>query len=193
MVHDFNPGIGASGLWWLLQVPDDAVTITEDTVHISLKDAFVVDQFSFPGGAGDNLGAAGPPAKVSFDVTYTKTGTPRRIHPTSVDPISPFDWAGEMWMATNSGTFSVAYNDGSFSASGSFDSAGNFGEVGFERNGVFVREDEEEKAKLDPAAMPLVNNLAASPASKTTATGQLVTNVPKLRGQVPLSELIHRH
>ena len=174
-------------------MPDDAVTITEDTVRISLKDAFVVDQFSFPGGAGDNLGIAGPPAKVSFDVTYTKTGSPRQVRPTSNDPIGPFDWAGEMWMATNSGTFSVSYDDGSFSASGSFNSAGNFGEVGFERNGVFVREDEEEKAKLDPAAMPLVNNLAASPASKTTATSQLLTNVPKLRGQVPLSELIHRH
>ena len=76
-------------------------------MHISLKDAFVVDQFSFPGGAGDNLGAAGLPAKVFFDVTYTKTGTPRRVHPTSNDPISPFDWASEMWMATNSGTFSI--------------------------------------------------------------------------------------
>jgi hypothetical protein len=44
--------------------------------------------------------------------------------------------------ATNSGTFSVAYDDGSFSASGNFSSSGNFGEMGTERNGVFVRQNE---------------------------------------------------
>jgi hypothetical protein len=67
----------------------------------------------------------------------------REIHPGSRDPLSPLNWGGEMWDATNSGTFSLTYKDGSFSASGSFSSQGNFGEMGTEHNGVFVDRDEK--------------------------------------------------
>ena len=116
-VHDFNPGIGSNGLFWLVQIRDEDVKVDHEkgTLTISLKDVPVVDQFSFPNGAGNNLGTAGVPATASFDITYTKVeGTRRQVRPTSSDPLSQFDWAGEMWMATNSGTFSVTYNDGSF-------------------------------------------------------------------------------
>jgi hypothetical protein len=54
-----------------------------------------------------------------------------------------------MWMATNSGTFSMAYNDGSFSAHGSFTSSGNFGEMGTERNGSFVEHEDESERDTD--------------------------------------------
>ena len=102
-----------------MQIPDEAVKVTDDTLTISLTNVSVLDQFQFPGGAGGNLGAAGVPAIVSFNITYTKSGSPRHVQPASADPLSPFHWAGEMWEATNSGTFSVAYNNGSgFSASG---------------------------------------------------------------------------
>jgi hypothetical protein len=92
-----------------LQIPDDAVKITDNTVTISVKNASVVDQFSFPFGAGDNLGIAGVPATLSFEVTYSKSGAPRHVTPTSNDSLSPFNWEGEMSEAKNSGTFSLAY------------------------------------------------------------------------------------
>ena len=115
--------------------------------------SFVVDQFQFPGGAGNNRGTAGVPATLPFEVTYNKTGSPRHVHKASADPLSPFNWDGEMWMATNSGTFSLTYTDGSFSAQGSFDSAGNFGEMGTERNGLFVLDElaKEGAASLQSA------------------------------------------
>jgi hypothetical protein len=142
-VHDFNPGITPNGVFWIVQVPDDAVQITDETLAIHVKDVAVVDQFMFPAGTGK------VPATVSFDVTYTKSGSSRRVRPTSSDPLSPFTWAGRMWMATNSGTFSVTYSDLSFSAQGNFSSnfllAGNFGEMGTERNGSFVERDDAEK------------------------------------------------
>jgi hypothetical protein len=122
-----------------------------------------VDQFQFPGGAGGNLGIAGVPATLSFDITYSKSGASRHVAPTSTDPLSPFNWEGEMWEAMNSGTFSLAYNDGTFSAQGSFDSAGNFGEIGFERNGSFV-EDKSGAAGL-AANMRGAAELAANAAS----------------------------
>ena len=149
-VHDFNPGITPNGVFWIVEVPDDAVKISPDgeTLTIHLENVPVVDQGSFPAGTGTT------PATVSFDITYAKSGAPRHVRPISRDPLSPFNWAGKMWMATNSGTFSVAYNDKSFSAQGTFSSdflpAGNFGEMGTERNGSFVeREDAENDAEVN--------------------------------------------
>jgi hypothetical protein len=182
-----------------LQIPDDAVKITDNTVTISLKNASVVDQFSFPGGAGNNLGIAGVPATLSFDITYSKSGASRDVAPTTTDPLSPFNWEGEMWNATNSGTFSLSYNDGTFSAQGSFDSAGNFGEMGFERNGFFV-EDEGTAARLaahvlsagkpPPAPSPAQNQPNVALAQNTQGAQQPATG-PKFRGKIPIRELIH--
>jgi len=144
-VHDFNPGITPNGVFWIVPIPDDAVQIRDDgeTMTIHLVNVPVVDQGSFPAGTGTT------PALVSFDVTYQKFGSPRLVRPATTDPLSPFAWAGEMWMATNSGTFSVAYADSSFSATGSFSSnflpAGNFGELGTERNGSYVEREDIEK------------------------------------------------
>lgn len=185
-----------------MQIPDDAVTITDDTVTISLKNASVVDQFSFPGGAGNNLGIAGVPATLSFDITYSKSGARRHVEPTSSDSLSPFNWEGEISEATNSGTFSLAYNDGTFSAQGSFASAGNFGEMGFERNGSFV--EDEGGAQAHAASVPGSAKPAATSATPTTAQNQpnigLAQNAqgaqqppsgPKFRGKIPIRELIH--
>ena len=166
-VHDFNPGITPNGVFWIVQVPDDAVKISPDgeTLTIHLENVPVVDQGSFPAGTGTT------PATVSFDITYTKSGAPRHVRPESHDPLSPFNWAGKMSTATNSGTFSVKYNDNSFSAQGSFSSdflpAGNFGEMGTERNGLFV---EREDAENDPEANTGQQTQRAVTSSATTAS-----------------------
>lgn len=185
-----------------MQIPDDAVKITDDTVTISLKNASVVDQIRFPGGTGNNLGTAGVAATLSFDITYSKSGASRHVQPTTTDPLSPFNWEGQMWNATNSGTFSLAYNDGTFSAQGSFDSAGNFGEMGFERNGSFV-EDRSDAAGLsehvlDAAKLP-VNPAWPSPAqnhsnvalAQNTQGALQSPSGPNFRGKIPIRELIH--
>lgn len=174
--------------------------ITGNTVHISLKNASVVDQFTFPGGAGNNPGIAGVQATLSFDITYSKSGGSREVEPTSIDPLSPFNWEGKMWDATNSGTFSLSYNDGTFSAQGSFDSAGNFGEIGFERNGSAV---EHERRAVAAHALGM-DRLAASPAppypvqsqpnvalAQNTQEGQQAPSGPTFRGKIPIRELIH--
>jgi hypothetical protein len=110
----------------------------------------VVDAFSFPPPVPTNIALdevnISPyeliRARTSFAITYTKTpGTARQIRPSTDDPLSPLNWAGKMWDATNSGSFSVAYDDATFSASGTFGSSGNFGEMGAERNGFFVHRE----------------------------------------------------
>jgi len=165
-VHDFNPGITPNGVFWIVQVPDDAVKISPDgeTLNIHLENVAVVDQGSFPAGTGTT------PATVSFDIAYTKSGGPRQVRPTSHDPLSPFTWAGEMWTATNSGTFSVKYNNSNFSAHGSFSSnflpAGNFGEMGTERNGLFVEgQDSENDVEANSGEQQTQNTLASTGAT----------------------------
>lgn len=189
-VHDFNPGVFASGLFWTIQIPDDAVKVTGDTLTISLENVSVVDQQTFPNPGNLNLGTSGTPATVSFTITYQRTGAARHVRATSADPLSPFNWAGKMWKATNSGTFSVAYNDGSFKAKGSFESAGNFGEMGTEKNGLFVRQEDRDEGQ-DPgdegqkaAGIPL----AAAP---LTALAAPAANSPKFRGKIPTEYLVH--
>ena len=98
--------------------------------------------------------------------------------PASRDPLSPFNWAGKMWTATNSGTFSVNHNDNTFSAQGTFSSdflpAGNFGEMGTERNGSFVEhEDEENDAEANRQelrAQKALNSAATSDAPNAGET-----------------------
>lgn len=182
-LHDFSPWVLPNGVFWLVKVPDTAVQITDDTLTIQLTDVPVVDALTFPPPPQAVPGIspiALAPATVSFSITYTKSGKPRRIVPGSSDPVSPLNWAGKMWDATNSGTFSVAYNDGSFSASGSFDSSGNFGEMGFERNGVFLREDAQDTAAMLPAATTL-GILAATKEGQAPA-GRTVL----VKGRVPV-------
>jgi hypothetical protein len=70
-----------------------------------------------------------------------------------------------MWMATNSGTFSVAYNDGTFSAKGSFSSSGMFGEMGRERNGSFVA---DEGDKTETGLSPVENGQTGTEVRQTS-------------------------
>lgn len=195
-MHDFNGGVAANGLFWIVQIPDDAVTVTDDTVTISLTNVAVVDQLTFPNKLpnGDivNLGNSGAPATVSFNITYQKSGRARHVRPTSRDPLSPFNWAGEMSDATNSGTFSVTYTDGSFAAQGSFSSQGNFGEIGRERNGSFVRHEDQDEGEQAAAALQLAGQTSTNAADgHPSASATPSANSPKFRGKVPVEAFVH--
>ena len=121
-----------------MSIPDNAVAINGDTLSIHIENVALADAFP--------IGAIGVPSLLSFDITYTKSGSPREIEPNH-DPISAFDWSGKMWMATNTGSFSVSHTDGGFSAQGTFSSSGMFGEMGTEKNGVFLNEDHEDQQR----------------------------------------------
>jgi hypothetical protein len=182
-----------NGLFWIVKVPDSAVQISPDgnTLTIHLENVPVVDAIRFPPPVPDNIAPdeidISPyqltRARTSFDITYRKKkGTARRIRPETDDPLSPLNWAGKMWDAMNSGTFSVRYDDGSFSASGSFASSGNFGEMGTERNGFFVSHEVEDDdvdgaAESQPQGLAgAIGSVASLPAFQSTPTSQLAAN-----------------
>ena len=186
-----------------MKVPDSAVQISPDgnTLTITLENVPVVDAFTFPPPVPSKIDPTlididiSPyeliRAKASFEITYMKKkGTePRHIRPATDDPLSPLNWAGKMWEATNSGSFSVAYDDGTFSASGTFDSSGNFGEMGTERNGFFVRHDEGEdnddvEAGAQSLSVPLQAITMGQPAA--TANTKKPEKLALLKGRVPV-------
>jgi hypothetical protein len=176
-----------------VQISPDGNTLT-----IHLENVPVVDAFSFPPPVPTNFALDETNispyqfirARTSFDITYTKTpGTARRIRPSTDDPLSPLNWAGKMWDATNSGSFSVAYDDGTFSASGTFGSSGNFGEMGPERNGFFVHhEEQDDNDDIEGVAQP--SSLPLQPANISQSAATANTDKPVkfalLKGRVPV-------
>ena len=176
-----------------MQISNDGNTLT-----IHLENVPVVDAFSFPPPVPDNFAADEVDispyplirARTSFDITYAKTnGTERRVRPATDDPLSPLNWAGKMWDATNSGSFSVAYEDGTFSASGTFSSSGNFGEMGTERNGFFVHHDEgDDKDDEEAGAQSQSVPLHTMPMSQPAANGMTKQRerYALLKGRVPV-------
>lgn len=183
-----------------MKVPDSAVQISPDgnTLTIHLENVPVVDAFMFPPPVPANIAPdevnISPyqliRARTSFDITYTKTpGTARRVRPSTDDPLSPLNWAGTMWDATNSGSFSLAYDDGTFSASGTFSSSGNFGEMGAERNGFFVHHKEQgDNDDVEVGEQLLSPPLQPAPTAQSAARANIDEPVKfaLLKGRVPV-------
>jgi len=142
-VHDFNAGISHSGLFWTVPIPDEALVVRGQTARLHLRNLKVVDSFTF-------LGSTEVPATVSFDIIWRATGKMLHFRPESSDPADPHHFAGNFRLAVATGSFSGSEAGLSFEGNGS--SAETFGELGRERNGVFLggrRADAEADAWTD--------------------------------------------
>jgi hypothetical protein len=128
-LHDFNGGIRQSGIFWIVQVADDALKIEGLTAKLHVENASVIDDFQF-------LSPGGVPATVSFDMTWTASGPVMHFQPQSSDSTDPANFAAEFRLATATGTFSGSESGFSFTGTGS--SEGVFAEMGTERNGFFL-------------------------------------------------------
>jgi len=99
-----------------VQISPDGNTLTIELANVPVVDAFTFPPPAPTNNAPDEIDISPYQlirARASFSITYTKTpGTARRIRPSTDDPLSPLNWAGKMWDATNSGSFSVTYDDG---------------------------------------------------------------------------------
>jgi hypothetical protein len=69
-IHDFHPPTAASGLYWVVPIPEGALKVSEDgrTVTLQMKEIEVADQPLWP-----ELHAAMRPAKLSFRLVLTAT------------------------------------------------------------------------------------------------------------------------
>jgi hypothetical protein len=131
-VHDFNPGILPSGLFWVVELPGDAFRVSHDGRRATLeaRDVCVLDSFQF-------LGPNSIAASVSFTVRWQATGPrERRGSGTAVPPTDPAAFLGRFAPARATGSFSGS--EVGFSFTGRGDTDGTFAELGPERNGVFL-------------------------------------------------------
>jgi len=80
-IHDYSPGIGPKGLFWIIAVPNDSVEIDLDQPRASLqlRDVSVIDAHDLANALTNGHGFANPPippvapvlATVSFDIEWS--------------------------------------------------------------------------------------------------------------------------
>jgi hypothetical protein len=89
---------------------------------------------------------------------------------------------------TGTAPVAVTFEATSFTASGSFSSAGQFGEMGTERNGSFVKEegqdDDAAEVDLSPSDQDQLSGTALNQAIPNQGTAP--RNPPRLKGKFPL-------
>jgi hypothetical protein len=136
-VHDFNGGIRPSGLFWTVDLPDDAFRFTSNGRHALLKakDVPVVDSFTFLPIPPVNV----IPATVSFKVRWEATGPLMELGSgTAAEPTDRAAFLGRFREARATGSFSGRELGFSFKSDPGASSDRGFAELGRERNGAFL-------------------------------------------------------
>jgi hypothetical protein len=132
-LHDINGGIPPSGLFWTVQIPDDAFHMSGDSQRAVLRvnDLCLIDQFVF-------LGPNDTPAVIDAVVRWEATGpAEERGSGDDAQPTEPDAFEGVFRFARAEGRFSGTQLGFKFRAEGSSE-RGAFAELGFEENGVFI-------------------------------------------------------
>jgi hypothetical protein len=122
-------------LFWTLQIPDGALTISKNlkTATLHVEDVAVVDSHVI-------FGEDEVPATVSFDVTWTGSGPRHHYKPGSDDPTDPTNFDGKFREGVATGTFSGSNSEGfSFTSDPGATSEGVFAELGTESNGSLLK------------------------------------------------------
>jgi hypothetical protein len=134
-LHEFNATILPSGLFWTTQVPDSALSIEEDNVRLHLENVGVVDNLTL-GGSGQTF------SLVNIDVTWSNLGEVQHFTPQSSVPTDPTNFEGRFHFADAVATLSGSQSGFSFSSTDA-SSVGVFAEVGRERNGILLNNDDD--------------------------------------------------
>ena len=129
-MHDFNGHISQSGLFWIVPVPDYALSLGNGTAHLHLTEAGTIDNIFFLGPGTEYAGA-------TFDITWTARGKVHHFRPGSSNPEDPSDFAADMRFGIATGSFTVIQNGVTFTINNA-SSDGVFAELGTERNGSFL-------------------------------------------------------
>lgn len=95
-----------------------------------------------------------------------------------------------MWDSSNSGTFNLAYDDGSFSASGSFSTSGfgaaAFGKMGTERNGSFLRDDDFAKGDAANVSSASPSEIGPVATQRAASVARSLVNASEPKGRIPV-------
>jgi len=129
-IHDFNPGIAPSGLFWTIRIPDESVEIDLDnaTASMKLSDVELRDFFSIP---NSFMRGSSVPGDISLHMRWS--GVQQRVHlhdeQNTFDAHVIEDTATMSWSARTQGF--------KFVSDPAITSTTVFAEIGREQNGVF--------------------------------------------------------
>jgi hypothetical protein len=128
-VNDFNPGIGASGLFWTTAVADDSVDVHPGagTAQFALSD-YPTRDFHTIGNAV--TGGPSDPAVVSFDMVWSGNGT-------SVVQTDGSTFSFDSVLSSVTVEWSAQKVGWRFQSDPASTSESVFAAVGHEKNGVF--------------------------------------------------------
>jgi hypothetical protein len=132
-VHDFNSGILASGLFWTVPVPDQALNVSRDgrCAVLEARDVPAIDSFQF-------FSPRQTPASVSLRVEWRATAPfVRRGSGASVAPSDAAAFRGDIAAARSTASLAGAEFGFAFRSDNATTDAG-YAQLGRTRNGVFL-------------------------------------------------------
>lgn len=131
-IHDFEPGIKASGLFWTIPIDSGSIDVSPGSgrARFAIENLAITDYHDFGNAISEN--PTTKPGHASFEVIWAGRGDRQKVRDTT------FDFAGEFVSGPMTITFTVSQDGGPVYTS---DAAGQSNPgppgVGHERNGVF--------------------------------------------------------
>ena len=133
-VHDFNPGIRQTGLFWTQPVAESALSaeIPHGKASLALSD---LDEEDYHNLHNALLDGPSDPASVSFNMTWTATGDPMNVS----DSVHQF--AGRFTLCSVQIEWTAAAPNFEFVSDPASTTVNVRSVIGRERNGIFFAED----------------------------------------------------
>ena len=144
-IHDYSPGIGPKGLFWIIPVPNDSVEIDleEARASLRLRDVPIIDAHDLANALTNGHGLTSPPilpiapvpASVSFDIEWSGVIAQANVTNEAQNFTGQFieTIATIKWSATQAGF--------DFMSEAPNPSRNVYSVIGHERNGFFFHPD----------------------------------------------------
>lgn len=132
ILHDLNPGILPSGLFWTIEIPEESIKVNfgKGRASMEARDVPILDY-----GSGDPLfGDPISSGHVSFKVTWS--GVNERLKIRNDDPVYG-GYAGTFIRNNAQMEWTATVGDFTFVSAALATSSSSFAEIGHERNGIF--------------------------------------------------------
>jgi hypothetical protein len=139
-VHDFNPGIDPSGVFWTVLVPDDSVQVDGDYDKASLTviDLRLADFFTLANSLKGSATGVFSPSPVPAVVSYALEWSRPTQQLTNAANTAPDHFTGQYVFTAATIRWSAATSTGfRFTSDPSAPTTSVFALLGQERNGVF--------------------------------------------------------
>jgi hypothetical protein len=133
-VHDYNAGIPPSGLFWTVELPQDAFWVSwrQKRAKLRLRDFPLIDTFTF-------LGPNDTPAVLNMTIEWEAIDEPVDLGSgTTVSPDDPAAFLGRFAQARSTAHFSGRQLGFSFRSDPGVSTDEGYAEIGTEQNGIFL-------------------------------------------------------